>query len=171
PEFQAVRWEIIKVVSGVFAGGRVHAYAAILFDYARVSIWDDVRLRLRQSPFQLLVQILNLRLVGVNTLISLRVVEIVNMFHLIDRLFLRRIIFGADGLGALKGHVLEHVGDTGFTLGIVHRSRVHVRMERNNGGVVTLDDNEVQAIRERKLIDLLFKILQGLGAQQNWRQH
>ena len=53
--------------------------------------------------------------------------------------------------------MLEHVRKAGLALGIVHRAGVHIRVERNHRRLVPLHDDEVQAIRQRKLRDAFFE--------------
>jgi hypothetical protein len=59
------------------------------------------------------------------------------------------------------------MGDAGLAAGIVYRSGVHVGVERYDRRFVPLEDDEVQAIGERKLRNTLLKILKGLGGEQH----
>ena len=51
-------------------------------------------------------------------------------------------------------------------LGIVHRSGIHVGVERYDRRFVALEDDEVQAVGERKFGDALFEILKGLRGER-----
>jgi hypothetical protein len=52
------------------------------------------------------------------------------------------------------------MSDPGFAAWIVHRTGVHVGMERNHGRLMPLKNDEVHSIREREFSDALFKILE-----------
>ena len=69
-------------------------------------------------------------------------------------------------LRAFEGHVLEHVGDPGLTLRIVHRAGVHIGMEGNHGRFMALAHDEVEAVGQGEFRDLLFKLFEALGARQ-----
>ena len=60
----------------------------------------------------------------------------------------------------------EHVRDSCLAARIVHRPRVHVGMERDHGRIVTLQNDEMQAVGKRELRDPLFELLQGLGGTE-----
>ena len=80
----------------------------------------------------------------------------------LQRFFLFRPVLCADGLGALERHMLEHVRQTGFALGVIYRSGVNVRMERDDRRFMAFEHDEMQAIGERKLRYALFELFEVL---------
>ncbi len=89
------------------------------------------------------------------------------MFDLRQSHFFGRPVRGADGIGALESDVLEHVSQTGLAFWVIDRAYVDKGVERNDGGVMAFEDDEVQTVRESKFGDALFEgleILCGEGA-------
>ena len=162
PQFQTVSGEIVEVVGGVFTRARVQTHAAVLFDQLRVGVRDHIAVSLLHGGFQRLLQIRQLFWIGLQALVALGVVLIVNVFDLIHGFALERIVLGANGLGSLERHVFEHVRDAGFAARIVHRARVHVRVKGHHRRLVPLENDEVQPVGEREFSDAFFEIFQGL---------
>ena len=79
--------------------------------------------------------------------------------------FLGGPVFGADGLGAFEGHVLEHVGEAGAAFGVVDGAGVDVGVEGDHGRLVAFEDDEVHAVGEGEFGDALLEFLEVLGGQ------
>ena len=66
-------------------------------------------------------------------------------------------------VGALEGHVLEHVREAGAAGGIVHRADVHIGVEGHHRRLMPFNDQEGEAVGQRELGDFFFEVLEGLG--------
>ncbi len=166
PQLQPVAREIVEIFRGVLAGSGVQSDAAVFLDELRIGIGDHVAVGLVHGGLELLLQVGDFGLVGVETLVALGVELVVDFFHFIHGRAFLRIVLGADGLGALERHVFEHVRDAGLAAGIVHRAGVHVGMEGHDRRFMALKNDEVQTVGQGKLGDALFEVLQGLRGQR-----
>ncbi len=119
---------------------------------------------------ELLLKVFEFFGIGVYALVALFIVAIVVALHFVHGLLFERIVFGADGFGSLKGHVLKHVCNTGFTAGIVDGARIDVGMERYDGRLMAFEDDEVQSVGESEFGDALFEVFKGLGGEKRRAQ-
>ena len=137
---------------------------------SRIRVRDHVAVGLFHGGLELLLQVRNFLRIGLQALVALGVVLVVDVLHFVHGLALERVVLGADGLGALERHVLEHVRDAGLAARIVHRAGVDIGVERDHRRLMPLENDEVQSVGERELGDALFKILQGLRREQQRAQ-
>ncbi len=100
------------------------------------------------------------------TFALLLVQAVIDLFDIIQRLFFRGPVLGADGLGAFEGHVLEHVRDAGFAAGIVHGADVHVGVEGDHRRLMAFNDQKMEAVGEGELGDFFLKVFKGLRREQ-----
>ena len=91
-------------------------------------------------------------------LATLLVEAVVGIFNRRQGLLFFRPVLGADGLGALESHVLEHVSQSGLAFRVVHRPGIHVGVEGNHRRLVPLENDEVQTVSERELGNSLFEL-------------
>ncbi len=160
PQFQAIAREVVKVIGGVFAGSRIQSHAAVGLDQLGIRIRDHIAVGLFHGGFELLLKIVQRLLVGLQALIALGIVLVVDVFHFVHGLALERIILGADGFGPFERHVLEHMRDPGLAARIVHRPGVDIGVEGDHRRLMALENDEMQSVAERKLGDPLLKIFQ-----------
>jgi hypothetical protein len=91
------------------------------------------------------------------TLAVLGVVGGVGDLDLGQRDLLRGIVGGADLVGALEGHVLEHVGEAAGALGIVGRTGVDQRVVAEDRRLRPLADDQGEAVGQHLHGRLLFE--------------
>ncbi len=65
------------------------------------------------------------------------------------------VVLGTDAPRALKGQVFKKVSDARFALRFVHATDIGIGQERNHRSLVPLHHNEVDAIGQGELGDLL----------------
>ena len=112
-------------------------------------------------------------LVGFDTLVGFRLHAIVGFFNSVQRLLFVGPIASADGFRALKGHVLEHMNQTGLSGGVLNAADIHPGVKRNHGRLVTFQYNETQPVGEGKFAYLLLQflhILRGQGKARGEKQ-
>ena len=163
PKLSAVGRQIVEVAGIVFAGSGVQTHPAALFDDAGVEIGHHEGIRLFHGGFERFLKGLQPGRGAGWTLIAFGFQLIVGSFHQFQHKFLGRIVRRADGFGTLERHVLEHVRDPRFALGIVHRPGIYIGVERDHRSRVTLQHNEVQTVGQVELSDVFFEFPQILG--------
>ncbi len=154
----------------VHARPRIEADAAAFLDHARVSVLVDEGIGLIDGDLDLRLEPFDGRRVGAKTFVAFGFQLVVEGFHFGQRRALGRVVLAAYVGRSLADHVFEHVRDAGASLGIVHRARVHVQMERSDRSRVALENDEVHAIGERELGDPLFELRKALRRQNGWHQ-
>ena len=89
------------------------------------------------------------------------------MLNLGECLLFLRPVGGADGFRAFEGHVFHHVGDAGFSTGIVDGSGIDEGVEGDDGCLMAFDDDEMKPVGEGELRDGFFEFSEGLC----WEKH
>ena len=93
-------------------------------------------------------------------LLLLGIQPVIGLLDTVQGFLLQCPVLGADGLGALERHVLHHVGDTRLAAWVVDRSGIYIGIEGHHRRLMALNDNEMQAVRKRKLRHRLLEITQ-----------
>ena len=132
----------------VVIGEGIHVLAAILFDELAEFVGDDVLIGLGNGVFPRLFQLLESGFITAHALVALGDVGGISGLHFFQGHFLRRVVLGADFIGTLESHVLEHVGQPGFSQGVLRRSRVHHGKEREYRSLGPFTDENDQAVVE-----------------------
>ena len=132
PEFEAVRREGVEVIGLVVAGVGVHALAAFALDDLAKFVGLDVFVGFRDGVFPGFFKFLELVVVAADALVALRDVVGIRDLNLGESGLFGGIVGGADLVGALEGHVLEHVGQAGFAHGVLNGAGVDVCEEREH---------------------------------------
>src|SRR4029077_13850094 len=86
------------------------------------------------------------------------------------RYLLCSVVRGPKLVGALEGHMLEHVGETGLSHRVLGRARVHQCEEGKDRRLGTLADEKRQAVRELLHRNTFFKGSDILGGGESRQQ-
>ena len=148
PELETVGGHAPEVLGGVFGGRGVDADGAVLLGDVGELIGDDELLRFGLGVLEGFLEAGELCGVLADALAEFGVVGGVGDFDLREGDLFGGIVGGADLLGALEGHVLEHVGEAAVALGIVGRAGVDQRVEAEDGSLGTLADDQREAVRQ-----------------------
>src|SRR5208282_2686835 len=114
-QFQTIRRERVMVLGLIVIGGGVQILTAVLLDDLAKLIWHDVFVGRGYGIFPGLFQSLQLGLVSANGLVALCNVGGISNFDLFECGLFGGVVGGSDLVGALEGHVLEHVRQAGLT--------------------------------------------------------
>ncbi len=170
PQFHAIGRQAVKVVGRILSGTGVEPHAAALLDDPRKGLRVHEAVRLFDGGLKLRLQHLDFRDVGANPEVSLGVELVVDGLNGVESLLLLRVVLRADRWRTFKGHVLEHVGETGLAAGIVHGGGVDVGVKGDNWRFVPFEHDEMQPVGKREFSDLLFVVLEALRGEQTRRQ-
>ena len=125
------------------------------------------------AAFHAFVERGDLRLVVVDRIAAGAVVGGVRLFDFRQRGRLRRVVRGADLVGAFERHVLEHVREAGDPRDFLRRAGIHDRGEREDGCFGALHDDDGQAVVELAHGDALLErgeILRVQGRRDRQKQ-
>jgi hypothetical protein len=170
PQLHAVGGQAVEVVGRVLPRTGVEPHAAALLDDSGEGLRVDEAVGLLDSGLKLRLQGLDLRGIGANSEVPLSVELVVDRLNGVESLLLLRVVLCADRRSTLEGHVLEHMGETGLTAGIVHRGAVDVSVKGDNRRLVPFEHNEMQPVGKREFSDLLLVVLEALRGEQTRRQ-
>ena len=146
PQLDPVGRQAVVVFGRIVVGPCIHAGTAVLLDQARIFIRDDEGLRPVDGLGHLLVECADFLRIGLRSFVLLGLQAVVGGLNGVQSELLIRPVRGADHLGALKSHVLEHVSNPGRARRVVDRSGVHVGMKGNHRRLMPLGDDEMQAV-------------------------
>ncbi len=163
PELEAVGGHAPEVLGGVFGGGGVDPDGAVLLGNLGELVGDDVFLGGGLGVLKCLLQICEFRGILTYALAKFRVVGCVGYFDLGEGDLFGRVVGGADLRGSLKGHVLEHVGETAVAERVVGGAGVDEGVEAEDGGFGALADDQRQAVRQYLYCCSFFKAGQVLS--------
>ena len=165
PELDTVGRQAVVVLGRVLAGVGVQPGASVLLDDARVGVWLDVGLGFGDGGLDPVPERLELLGAGWRALGLLGLELVPGALYGFKRLGLLGGVVGADPVGSLERHVLEHMRQAGLARRIVHRSSVHVSVEGYHRGFVTLQDDEPQPVGKREFGDALLELGEVLGGK------
>ena len=160
PQLEAVGGERVEVDGGVVRGEGVDAAPAVLLDHRRVAVRHHLLARLLLRLLEAHVERREPDRIGLRALAALGDQGIPALLLVGEQRGLARVVLGAHDLGALEGHVLHHVGDAGRPDLIVGCAGVHHGGEAEDRGIVALDQDELQAVRDRERSHLLLERLE-----------
>ena len=163
PQLEAVGGEgeevagLVRVREGVQADAAlaVDDLAELVLDHERVGLGDPVPPRL--------LELLHLRLVAAHHATPLDVVGGIGALDRRERGLLLRVVRRPDPVGALEGHVLEHVREPRDPGHLAIAAHVHVREEGEDRRLGALAHENRQAVRERLDAHLLLEGGEVLG--------
>ncbi len=129
PKLRPVGRQAVVILGGIERSAGVHARAPVGFDDAEIHVRHHEGFRAVDGHPHLRLEHTDPGGVGFGSLVALGLEAVVCLLDGIQGFLLGRPVAGSDGFRALEGHVLEHVGDAGFTGRIVHRPGVHIGVE------------------------------------------
>ena len=148
PELQAIRRHAPEILRRILLGRSVHPDRAVLLSDDRKLVGNNVLLRRGLRVLKHLLELGELGGVLPNPFAVLRVVGRVGHLQLGQRNLLRRVVGGADLVGALEGDVLKHVRQPACTLRVVRRAGIHQRVEAEHRRLRPLADDQGQPVGE-----------------------
>ena len=163
PELQPVGGEGEEVAGLVGVGEGVQAHAALAVDDLAELVLHHVGVGLGDPVLPRLLELGDLLVVAPDALAALRVVGGVGRLDRLERRLLLRVVGGPDAVGALEGHVLEHVGEAGDAGHLAVAAHVHVGEEGEDRRLGALAHEQREAVRERLDAHLLLEGGQVLG--------
>ncbi len=119
PELEAVGGHGPEVLGGVFGGGGVHADGAVLLGDEGELIGDDEFLCVGLGVLEGFFEAGEAGGVLAYAFAEFSVIGCVGDFDFRESDLFGGVVGGADLLGSLEGHVLEHVGEAAVALGVV----------------------------------------------------
>ena len=109
-------------------------------------VGDDVFVGLGDGVFPGFFQLLQLRFVAADGLVALGDVGGVGNLDLCQSWLFGGVIRGADLVGALEGHVLEHVREAGLAHRVLHGTGIDQGEEGEDRSLRALADDDGQAV-------------------------
>ena len=160
PKLGGVRRQAEEVVCLVAGGGCIQSASARLFDRRTKLVADHKLPGGVLRGFELAFQLLYRLRAGASAFVALPLQGFERGVHPIQGVLLFGVILGADGGGALEGHVFEHVGEPGKPRLFLGRSGVHIRIEGSHRGLMALQHDELHSVREREFGDAGLHLLE-----------
>ena len=175
PQLETIHGKRVVIFGLVVTGGGVHVLATVLFNELAEGVADDVFVGLRDGVFPGLFELLQLCVIAANRLVALCEVGGVGNLDLLQGRLFGGVIGGADFVGALECHVLEHMRQAGGPQGILRGTSIHQSKKGENRGFGTLADHEREAIGQLFDSDALFEgrdvLPQSNGGEQKQDKH
>ena len=164
PQLKAVAGEVVEVHRDIAAGVGVQTLATVVLDdLAELVGLDQFTgriLRGGEGGFQLF----EFDWIGVDTLQAFGLERVKGHVFGGHGLEFRLDVLGPDLTGALEGHMLQDVGQSGDAPDLVGAADVHERAEGKHRHIVVFQNNEVHSIVESEFLDLTFEVEVRLGA-------
>ena len=163
PKFHLVRRKADDILRRILTRVRVETRAALAREGFLVLIMHQILLGLLLGLFELVLQLLDARLVRPVALLALRLQGQECLVYPGHRFGFGLIVPRPYGLCPLEGHVLEQMRHAGDSPDLIDRSDVGIDMERNHWHLVPFEDKEFKPVVQREFGHPLLERRQILG--------